>query len=156
MIYSFSKSLSRPQSVTKSAWNVNQAADISNWKGRTLFNPFSPRPHQNAFWYNNSWLSCLKILNYVLKEREKFLHKISPHLSQLNVVMAHRNYFTQNNLQIFKSATYKCWRSLFWVQIGNFLDWKGRPNVHILFFLHKTLSFTDLMKIKKDVLPIWW
>ena len=28
---------------------------------------------------------------------------------------------------------YKDWRSLFWVQIGNFLDWKGMPNVHILF-----------------------
>ena len=32
---------------------------------------------------------------------------------------------------------YKDWRSLFWVQIGNFLDWKGWPNVHILFCLHK-------------------
>ena len=31
---------------------------------------------------------------------------MSPHLSQLNVVMAHRNYIRQNNLQIFKLATY--------------------------------------------------
>ena len=33
---------------------------------------------------------------------------------------------------------YKDGRSLFYVQIGNFLDWKGLPNVHILFCLHKT------------------
>ena len=31
---------------------------------------------------------------------------MSPHLSQLNVVMAHRNYIGQNNLQILKLATY--------------------------------------------------
>ena len=39
---------------------------------------------------------------------------------------------------------YKEWRSLFWVKIGNFLDRKGWPNVHILFCLHKTSSFTFL------------
>ena len=33
---------------------------------------------------------------YVPNERENFLQKMSPHLSQLNVVMAHRNYFRQN------------------------------------------------------------
>ena len=27
------------------------------------------------------------------KKEKNFLHKMSPHLSQLNVVMAHRNYF---------------------------------------------------------------
>ena len=30
---------------------------------------------------------------YQKKERKKFLQKMSPHLSQLNVAMAHRNYF---------------------------------------------------------------
>ena len=34
--------------------------------------PFSTKPHQNAFWYNNSWLGFQKILNYVPKERENF------------------------------------------------------------------------------------
>ena len=48
----------------------------------------------------------LKNLNYVPKERENFLQKISPRLSQLNVAMAHRNYFRQNNMQILKLATY--------------------------------------------------
>ena len=28
--------------------------------------------------------------------------------------------------------------------IGNFLDWKGLPNVHILFCLHRASSSTDL------------
>ena len=36
-----------------------------------IVTPFSTRPHQNAFWYNNSSLGFLKILNDVLKEREK-------------------------------------------------------------------------------------
>ena len=31
---------------------------------------------------------------------------MSPHLSQLNVAMAHRNYFSRNNLRILKLATY--------------------------------------------------
>ena len=30
------------------------------------------------------------------------------------------------------------------MEIGNFLDGKGLPDVHILFGLHKTASFTDL------------
>ena len=51
------------------------------------------------------------ILNYVPKEEINILQKISPHLSHLNVAIK--------------------------VQIGNFLGWKGLPNVQILFCLHK-------------------
>ena len=40
------------------------------------------------------------------KNEKKFLQKMSSHLSHLNVAMAHRNYFRQNNLQILKLATY--------------------------------------------------
>ena len=58
-------------------------------------NPFSTRPHQNVVWHNNSWLGFLKILQ-----------KMSPHLSQINVAMAHRNYLRCNNLWILKLATY--------------------------------------------------
>ena len=36
---------------------------------------------------------------------KKFLQKMSPHLSQLNVVMTHKNYFRRYNLQILKLAT---------------------------------------------------
>ena len=39
------------------------------------------------------------------QKKDIFLQKISPHLSQLNV-MAHRNYFRRNNLRILKLATY--------------------------------------------------
>ena len=49
--------------------------------------------------------------------------KMSPHLSQLNVAMAHRNYVRQNNLQILKLATYtkiedhcsRCQLATFWI-----------------------------------------
>ena len=41
------------------------------------------------------------------KKDNTFLQRMSPHLSQLNVAMAHRNYFRRNNLQILKLATYK-------------------------------------------------
>ena len=51
-------------------------------------------------------------------------------------------YYVSVNPQI--GNIYKDWRSLFYVQIGNFLDLKGLPNVHILFCLQKTSSFTDL------------
>ena len=40
------------------------------------------------------------------KKEKNILQKMSPHLSQLNVAMAHRNYFRQNNLQILKLASY--------------------------------------------------
>ena len=40
------------------------------------------------------------------KKEKNILKKISPHLSQLNVAMAHRNYFRRNNQRILKLATY--------------------------------------------------
>ena len=40
------------------------------------------------------------------KKEKNFLQKLSPHLSQLNVAMAHRSNFRQNNLRILKLATY--------------------------------------------------
>ena len=40
------------------------------------------------------------------KKEKIMLQKMSPHLSQLNVVMAHRNYVRRNNLRILKLATY--------------------------------------------------
>ena len=41
------------------------------------------------------------------KKVKIFLQKLSPHLSQFNIVMAHRNYFRQNYLQILKLATHR-------------------------------------------------
>ena len=40
------------------------------------------------------------------KKEKNILQRMSPHLSQLNVAMAHRNYFRRNNLRILKLATY--------------------------------------------------
>ena len=76
------------------------------------------------------------------KKEKKNLQKMSPRLSQLNVAMAHRDYFGQNNLRILILATYSKVEDHY--SIGNFLEWKGLPNVYILFCLHKTSSFTDL------------
>ena len=75
------------------------------------FNPFSTRPHQTAFWYNNPWLTFLKLLNYVPKRRFKKSCKKRALICQLHVkvAMAHRIYFRRNNLcrrQILKLATY--------------------------------------------------
>ena len=112
------------------------------------FNPLSTRPHQNVVWYNNSWLGFLKILISVYQKKERnILQKLSPHLS-CAVKCCDSSIWIILGKIICESSNwqhiYKDWRSLFWVQIGNFLDWKGLPNVHILFCLHKTSSFTDL------------
>ena len=85
---------------------MSHEASICSVTCNMQFNSLSTRPHQSVVWYNNSWLGFFFILNHVPKERENFVQKMSPHLSQLNVAMAHRNYFRQNNLQILKLATY--------------------------------------------------
>ena len=89
------------------------------------------------------------------QKRKIFCKKMSPHLSQLNVAMAHninvamahKNYFRQNNLQILKFATYtkiedhysRCKLATF--EIGKDCQ------MFIFYFvytLHKTSSFPDL------------
>ena len=91
------------------------------------------------------------------KKEKVFLQKMSPHLSQLNVAMAHRNYFSRNNLQILKLAAYtkiddhysKCKLATF--QIGKdcqmFIFYLSTQNIKFYWFV---------MKIKKFMLPIWW
>ena len=56
---------------------------------------------------------------------------MNPHLSQLNVVLAHRNYLRQNNLQILKLATYTKIEDHYSRCKLQLLEWKGLPNVHI-------------------------
>ena len=65
---------------------------------------------------------------------------LEPSYSQLNVAMAHRNYFRRNNLQILKLATYTL--KIILGQIGNFLDWKMVKCSY--FILSTQKSFTDL------------
>ena len=71
-------------------------------------NPLSTRPHQ--MWSGTITLDLVFWKCWIMyqKKEKNFLQKMSPHLSQLNVAMAHSNYFRQNNLQILKLATYKC------------------------------------------------
>ena len=108
-------------------------------------------------WYNNSLVGFLKILNYVPKEREEILQKMSPHLSLLNVAMPHTNYFRRNNLQILKLATYtkiedhysRCKLATFWI---------GKDCQMFIFYFvylkHQVLLICN-EKIK-IMLPIWW
>ena len=106
--------------------------------------PLSTRPHQNVVWYNYSWLSLLKILNYVAKEREKDTGKISPHLSHLNVAMAHRNDFRRNNLWILKFTTSAKIEDHYNISGANLQLFRLERISKCSFFLHKTSNFTDL------------
>ena len=40
------------------------------------------------------------------KKEKNILQIMSPHLSQLNIAMAHKNYFRRNKLRILKLAAY--------------------------------------------------
>ena len=92
------------------------------------------------------------------KKEKILLQKMSPRLSQLNVAMAHRNYFRRNNLWILKLATNTKnedhylganWQ-LFRLEI------KDCQMFIFYFCLHKTKFYWFVMKIKKCMLPIWW
>ena len=95
---------------------------------------------------------------YQKKEEKNSAKKISPHLSQLNVAMAHRNYFRWNNLWILKLATYiyKDWRSLFWCKLAFFIGKDWQMFIFYVVCRHKTKFYWFVMKIKKFMLPIWW
>ena len=61
---------------------------------------------------------------------------MSPHLSQLNVVMAHRNKFRQNNLWILKLATYtKIEDHYFRCKLATFYIWKD-CQMFIFYFVY--------------------
>ena len=127
-----------------------------------LVNPFSTRvtrPHQNAFWYNNSWLGYLKNSELCTKrERKIFCQKISPHLSQLNVAMAHRNYFRRNNLRILKLATY-IQRLKITILGANWQLFRLERIAKCSYFILCTQNikfYWFVMNIKKLLLPIWW
>ena len=124
-----------------------------------MIDPFSTEPHQNAFWCIQFLIRYSKNSELCPKRKRKFfLQKMSPRLSQLNVAMAHRNYFRRYNLWILKLATY-IQRLKITILGANWQLFRLErlPNVHILFCLHKTSSFYwFVMKIKKFLLPIWW
>ena len=94
------------------------------------------------------------------RKRKIYCKKMSPHLSQLNVAMAHRNYFRQNNLQILKLATYiyKDWTSLLFLG-ANWQLFRLERIAKCSYFILSTQNikfYWFVMKIKKFMLPIWW
>ena len=78
------------------------------------------------------------------KKEKNILQKMSPHLSQLNVAMAHRNYCKRNNLRILKLATYT--RLNITILGANWQLFRLGRIAKCSYFicLHKTSSFTDL------------
>ena len=68
------------------------------WLTVELRLPFFRNTLYTGVQLTHSALECIKMLsdtinlNYVPKQRDKFLQKMSPHLLQLNVVMTQRNY----------------------------------------------------------------
>ena len=91
------------------------------------------------------------------KKEKNILQKLSPHLSQLNVAMAHRNYFRRNNLWILKLATYtkkedhysRCNWQLFRLE-------RIAKCSYFILFTQNIRFHWSVMKIKKFLLPIWW
>ena len=78
------------------------------------------------------------------KKEKNLLQKISPHLLQLNVAMAHRNYFGRNNLQILKWATYsKIEDHYFRCTLATFYIGKD-CQMFTFYFVYTKQSFTDL------------
>ena len=87
------------------------------------------------------------------------LQKMSPHLSQLNVAMADRNYFRRNNLQILKLATY-IQRLKITILGANWqlfrLERIAKCSYFILYvaYTQNIKVYRFVMKIKKFMLPI--
>ena len=122
------------------------------------FNPLSTRPHQNVVWYNNSWLGFLKKIWIMYQKKVKnFLQKMSPHLSQLNVAMAHRNYLGEI---ICKSSNWQHIKKLKITNLGaNWQLFRLERITKCSYFILSTQNikfYWFVMKIKKFTLPIWW
>ena len=91
------------------------------------------------------------------KKEKNFLQKICPHLSQLNVAMAHRNYFRRNNLQ---SSNWQHKQRLKITILGaNWQLFRLERIAKCSYFILSTQNikfYLFVMKIKKFLLPIWW
>ena len=83
---------------------------------------------------------------------------MSPHLSRLNVAMAHRNYLRRNNLQILKLATYTKIEDHYHLG-ANWQLFRFERIAKCSYFMLSTQNikfYWFVMKIKKFLLPIWW
>ena len=89
---------------------------------------------------------------------QKKEEKMSPHLSQLNVAMAHRNYFRRNDLRILKLATNT--KRLKITILG--ANWQLLRSERIakcsyfILFTQNIKFYWFVLKIKKFLLPVWW
>ena len=84
------------------------------------------------------------------KKEKIFIQKMSPHLSQLNIVITHRNYSRQNNLQILKLAMYAkiedCYSECKLARMAKCS--------YFILFTQNMKFYRFVIKIKKFVLPI--
>ena len=93
------------------------------------------------------------------KKEQNILQKLSPHLSQLNVAMARRNYFRQNNLWILKLATYTKIEDHYSRCKFNWQLFRLERIAKCSYYILSTQKIKFqwiVMKIKKFMLPIWW
>ena len=91
------------------------------------------------------------------KKENNFLQNLSPHLLQLNVVMAHRNYFRQNNIQILKLATHtKIEDHYSGCKLATFqIEKDGQMFIfYFVYTKHQVLLICNEYVIKNFVLPI--
>ena len=136
-------------------------SNLSGWNYNNLLHsdPFSTRPHQSAFWYNNSWLGFVKkILIMYQKKEENFSAKNEPSFVTVNVAMAHRNYVRRNNLWILKLATY-IQRLKITILGANWQLFRLERIAKCSYFILSTQNmkfYWFVMKRKKFLLPIWW
>ena len=121
--------------------------------------PVSTGPHQNAFWYNNSWLGVLKILNYVPKEREKSYAKNEHSFVRVKCCDGSSSGIILGKI-ICKSWNWQHIQRLKITIRG--ANWQLFGLERIAKCSYFILSTQDInfywfvMKIKNFLLPIWW
>ena len=120
-------------------------------------NPFSTRPHQNAFWYNNSWLGFLKILNYVPKDRDFFWQKWA---LIFHSQMSRWLIWIILDEIISESSNWQHIQRLKITILGaNWQLFRLERIVKCSYFILSTQTIKFhwfVIKIQKFLLPIWW
>ena len=90
------------------------------------------------------------------QKKEKNLQKLSPHLSQLNVAMTHRNYFRRNNLQVLNWQQYtKIADHYSRCKLATFLIGKD-CQMFIFYFVNTKHQVLLICNENRFLLPIWW
>ena len=123
-----------------------------------LVNPFSTRPHQNVVWYNDSWLGFSKNSEFCTKRKRNIFCKKWALMCQLNVAMAHRNYFRQK--KICESSNWQHIQRLKINILGAIWHlFRLEKIAKCSYFILSTQNikfYWFVMKIKTFLLLIWW